>query len=151
MLIPSIRAVCVHRTVVRCLWVRHFGCQPAIDNRQHMAMPSQALQQVSVRSQLINGSFRSQLITWNDLFLLVFGSKSDESMPGTPTSPTGSHTSMALSVSSSNTVPIARGDKHIVLAMSPARPKVSSMQSKLDHTKIDTSLYDQVGRPNQFG
>lgn len=65
-------------------------------------------------------------------------------MPGTPTSPTGSHTSMALSVSSSNTVPIARGDKHVVLAMSPARPKVSSMQSKLDHTKIDTSLYDQV-------
>lgn len=68
----------------------------------------------------------------------------DESMPGTPTSPTGSHNSMALSVSSSNTVPIARGEKHVVLAMSPARPKVSSMQSKLDHTKIDTSLYDQV-------
>lgn len=52
---------------------------------------------------------------------------------------------MALSVSSSNTVPIARTDKHVVLAMSPARPKVSSMQAKLDHTKIDTSLYEQVG------
>lgn len=65
-------------------------------------------------------------------------------MPCTPTSPTGSHISMALSVSSSNTVPIARTDKHVVLAMSPARPKVSSMQTKLDHTKIDTSLYEQV-------
>lgn len=66
-------------------------------------------------------------------------------MPGTPTSPTASHNSMALSVSSNNTVPIARTDKHVVLAMSPARPKVSSMQAKLDHTKIDTSLYEQVG------
>lgn len=70
----------------------------------------------------------------------------DESMPCTPTSPTGSHVSMALSVSSTNTVPIARTDKHVVLAMSPARPKVSSMQAKLDHTKIDTSLYEQVGK-----
>lgn len=68
----------------------------------------------------------------------------DESVPGTPTSPTGSHASMAISVSSSNTVPIARTDKHVVLAMSPSRPKVSSMQSKLDHTKIDTSLYEKV-------
>lgn len=68
----------------------------------------------------------------------------DESVPGTPTSPTGSHASMAISISSSNAVPIARTDKHVVLAMGPARPKVSSMQSKLDHTKIDTSLYEQV-------
>lgn len=67
----------------------------------------------------------------------------DESLPATPTSPTGSHNSMALSISS-GTVPIARTDKHIVLSMSPARPKVSSMQAKLDHTKIDTSLYDNV-------
>ena len=67
-------------------------------------------------------------------------------MPCTPTSPTGSHISMALSVSSSNTVPIARTDKHVVLAMSPARPKVSSMQTKLDHTKIDTSFYEQVSK-----
>lgn len=51
---------------------------------------------------------------------------------------------MALSIGSGNTVPIARTDKHVVLAMSPARPKVSSMQAKLDHTKIDTSLYEQV-------
>lgn len=66
----------------------------------------------------------------------------DESLPGTPTSPTSSHNSMALSIGGS--VPIARTDKHVVLAMSPARPKVSSMQAKLDHTKIDTSLYDNV-------
>lgn len=51
---------------------------------------------------------------------------------------------MALSISSSNTVPLARTDKHVMLAMSPGRPKVSSMHSKLDHTKIDTSLYEQV-------
>lgn len=68
----------------------------------------------------------------------------DESAPGTPTSPTGSYNSMALSIGSSNTVPIARTDKHVVLAMSPARPKVSSMNTKLDHTKIDTSLYEHV-------
>lgn len=68
----------------------------------------------------------------------------DDSLPGTPTSPTGSHASMAMSIGSGNTVPIARTDKHVVLAMSPARPKVSSMQAKLDHTKIDTSLYEQV-------
>lgn len=73
----------------------------------------------------------------------------DESAPGTPTSPTGSHNSMALSISSGNTVPIARTDKHVVLAMSPARPKVSSMQTKLDHTKIDTSLYEKVNGTNE--
>lgn len=66
----------------------------------------------------------------------------DESLPQTPTSPTSSHNSMALSIAGS--VPIARTDKHVVLAMSPARPKVSSMQAKLDHTKIDTSLYENV-------
>lgn len=69
----------------------------------------------------------------------------DESLPGTPTSPTGSHNSMALSIGSGS-VPIARSDKRIVLAMSPGRPKVSSMQSKLDHTKIDTSLYESVNK-----
>lgn len=69
----------------------------------------------------------------------------DDSMPATPTSPTGSFNSMALSIcSGSSNVPIARTDKHVVLAMSPARPKVASMQAKLDHTKIDTSLYDSV-------
>lgn len=74
-------------------------------------------------------------------------SAAEDSVPGTPTSPTGSHTSMALSINSGNAVPIARTEKHVVLAMSPARPKVSSMQAKLDHTKIDTSLYDQVSWP----
>lgn len=76
--------------------------------------------------------------------MFVVGSNVDDSLPGTPTSPTSSHTSVALSTGSVNTVPIARTDKHVVLAMSPARPKVSSMQAKLDHTKIDTSLYEQV-------
>lgn len=106
-----------------------------------MARLSQALQQVSVffLHRTLNVVI-SAFTNCTKLFVLNL----DESMPGTPTSPTGSHTSMAISISSSNTVPIARGDKHVVLAMSPARPKVSSMQSKLDHTKIDTSLYDQV-------
>lgn len=67
----------------------------------------------------------------------------DESLPVTPTSPTSSHNSIALSIGGGS-VPIARTDKHVVLAMSPARPKVSSMQAKLDHTKIDTSLYENV-------
>lgn len=73
----------------------------------------------------------------------------DESVPGTPTSPTGSQASMALSIGSGNNVPIARANKHVVLAMSPARPKVSSMQAKLDHTKIDTSLYEKVLDSNE--
>lgn len=64
---------------------------------------------------------------------------SDDSVPATPTSPTESNRSIN-SMNSSN-VPQARNDKHILLAMSPARPKVSSMQTKLDYTKIDTSLY----------
>lgn len=135
MLIQSIQPVYGHRIVVQYLWVKHFGCPPVIDNRQHMVMLLQALQQVLIYSHHIYCFWHC---TESFFFFL------DESMPGTPTSPTGSHTSMALSVSSSNTVPIARGEKHVVLAMSPARPKVSSMQSKLDHTKIDTSLYDQV-------
>lgn len=64
---------------------------------------------------------------------------SDDSLPPTPTSPTESNRSVN-SMNSSN-VPQARNEKHILLAMSPARPKVSSMQTKLDYTKIDTSLY----------
>lgn len=64
---------------------------------------------------------------------------SDDSLPPTPTSPTESNRSIN-SMNSSN-VPQARSEKHILLAMSPARPKVSSMQTKLDYTKIDTSLY----------
>lgn len=64
---------------------------------------------------------------------------SDDSQLQTPTSPSESNRSVA-----SSTVPIARNDKHVVLATSPARLKVSSMQAKLDHTKIDTSLYESV-------
>lgn len=60
-------------------------------------------------------------------------------MPQTPSSPTSSNRSLPLST---NSVPIARTDKHVVLTnTSPARPKVASMQAKLDHTKIDMSLY----------
>lgn len=84
---------------------------------------------------------------WRGLISIYF-SNIDDSQPGTPVpiSPTNSHVSMALSTGSGsgNTVPIARTDKHVVLAMSPARPKVASMQAKLDHTKIDCSLYEQV-------
>ncbi|XP_037927834.1 synaptotagmin-5 [Teleopsis dalmanni] len=65
----------------------------------------------------------------------------DESPPPTPTSPTGSLKSNTLSMSSTNSVPIARSDKHVVLGMNPIRPKVSSMNTKLDHTKIDMALY----------
>ncbi|CRL02689.1 CLUMA_CG015761, isoform A [Clunio marinus] len=64
---------------------------------------------------------------------------SDDSDAQTPTSPTSSNRSFALS---NYSIPIVRSDKHIVLATtSPARPKMASMQAKLDHTKIDTSLY----------
>jgi hypothetical protein len=68
--------------------------------------------------------------------------EADDSDPQTPTSPTSSNRSFTLSV---NSIPIVRSDKHVVLtSTSPARPKVASMQAKLDHTKIDTSLYQQV-------
>lgn len=64
---------------------------------------------------------------------------SDESMPNTPSSPTSSNRSLPLST---NSIPIARTDKHVVLTnTSPARPKVASMQAKLDHTKIDMTMY----------
>lgn len=66
-------------------------------------------------------------------------------MPQTPSSPTSSNRSLPLST---NSVPIARTDKHIVLTnTSPARPKVASMQAKLDHTKIDMSLYKVPKEP----
>lgn len=69
----------------------------------------------------------------------------DSEAPQSPTSPTSSNRSFALSVNS-NSIPIVRSDKHVVLTTtSPARfGKVVSMQTKLDHTKIDTSLYQQV-------
>ncbi|XP_036340157.1 synaptotagmin-5-like isoform X1 [Rhagoletis pomonella] len=65
----------------------------------------------------------------------------EESPPPSPTSPTGSLKSNTLSMSSTSSVPITRSDKHVVLGMNPSRPKVSSMSAKLDHTKIDMSLY----------
>ncbi|TDG38330.1 hypothetical protein AWZ03_015248, partial [Drosophila navojoa] len=65
----------------------------------------------------------------------------EDSAPPTPTSPTGSLKSNTLSYCSSTSVPIARSDKHVVLAMHPSRPRVSSMNAKLDHTKIDMTLY----------
>lgn len=68
----------------------------------------------------------------------------DESPPSTPTSPTGSMKSNTFSITSCTSVPIARSDKHVVLGMGPTRPKVSSMNAKLDHTKIDMSLYRTV-------
>lgn len=68
---------------------------------------------------------------------------SDDSLPPTPTSPTES--SRSINSMNSSNVAQARNDKHILLAMSPARPKVSSMQTKLDYTKIDTSLYVSAG------
>lgn len=75
----------------------------------------------------------------------IFKDYSEE--PQSPNSPTSSNRSFALSV---NSIPIARSDKHVILTTtSPARPKpkVASMQAKLDHTKIDTSLYQQVRIP----
>lgn len=68
----------------------------------------------------------------------------EESAPPTPTSPTGSFKSNTLSYCSTASVPIARSDKHVVLAMHPSRPRVSSMNAKLDHTKIDMTLYRSV-------
>ncbi|XP_018319644.1 synaptotagmin-1 [Agrilus planipennis] len=59
---------------------------------------------------------------------------------------TGSPTSASSyqPVPFSGPIPLARNDKQIVLtSSSPIRPKVSSMQAKLDHTKIDTSLYQK--------
>lgn len=77
-----------------------------------------------------------------DCNLIKLCFQADDSEPQSPTSPTSSNRSFALSV---NSIPIVRSDKHVVLtSTSPARPKMSSMQAKLDHTKIDTSLYQQV-------
>ncbi|XP_017037381.1 synaptotagmin-5 [Drosophila kikkawai] len=71
----------------------------------------------------------------------------EESAPPTPTSPTGSLKSNTLSYCSTTSVPIARSDKHVVLAMHPSRPRVSSMNAKLDHTKIDMTLYRSHSQP----
>ncbi|XP_030383070.1 synaptotagmin-5 [Scaptodrosophila lebanonensis] len=71
----------------------------------------------------------------------------EESAPPSPTSPTGSLKSNTLSFCSTTSVPIARSDKHVVLAMQPSRPRVSSMNAKLDHTKIDMTLYRSHSQP----
>jgi hypothetical protein len=79
-------------------------------------------------------------------------SSDESSQPQTPSSPTSSNRSVAgfSMASSSVAIPIARNDKHMVLTCSsPARPKVSSMQQKLDHTKIDTSLYQEQNSPTK--
>ena len=96
----------------------------------------------------------------------------DDSVPGTPITPLGytagspfSHHSQTEHSSSGTpsagvlaaamsggplALPLARGEKHIVLSTTnPARPRVSSMHTKLDHTKIDTSLYQKVGWSNR--
>lgn len=68
---------------------------------------------------------------------------SEDSLPGSPTS-----ISSYQPTPFSGPIPIARSEKHVVLTnSSPVRPRVSSMQSKLDHTKIDTSLYQPVSNP----
>uniref|UniRef100_A0A1A9WLM6 C2 domain-containing protein n=1 Tax=Glossina brevipalpis TaxID=37001 RepID=A0A1A9WLM6_9MUSC len=53
-----------------------------------------------------------------------------------PTSPTGSLKSNTLSISSASSLPARCSDKHVSI-----RPKVSSMNAKLDYTKIDMNLY----------
>jgi len=95
----------------------------------------------------------------------------EDSMPATPITPLGCTASspfphisqteqtnggtpsagaLAAAISGGSlALPLARGDKHIVLSTTnPARPRVSSMHTKLDHTKIDTSLYQKVGLSN---
>lgn len=117
-------------------------------NPRHPSTHSDAYPATLTGEHLSNSLSRWNLGTSPVLFPLRvrFYSYLDDSQPSTPipTSPTGSHASMAMSTGSGNTVPIARTDKHVVLAMSPARPKVASMQAKLDHTKIEPSLYEQV-------
>ncbi|GJQ84144.1 putative C2 domain protein [Trypoxylus dichotomus] len=73
-------------------------------------------------------------------------SVSETSIPASPTS----SSSYQPSTTFPGPVAIARNDKQIVLTTSPIRPRVSSMQSKLDHTKIDSSLY-QKESPNEPG
>lgn len=80
----------------------------------------------------------------------------DDSAPGTPATPVDSKTSL-LNLTDGTSLddsgdqsstgapqPIARSEKHVVLCTTnPVRPRVSSMNTKLDHTKIDTSLYQK--------
>lgn len=93
-------------------------------------------------------------------------SSGDDSIPGTPSTPLGytpgapSFQQTEQSSNNSTTsagalaaaiggaplaLPLARSDKHVVLSTTnPTRPRVSSMHTKLDHTKIDTSLYQKA-------
>ncbi|XP_022914327.1 synaptotagmin-1 [Onthophagus taurus] len=66
-------------------------------------------------------------------------SSPDNSLPTSPTSSTSLQPSPF-----SGPIAIARNDTQVILTnSSPLRPRVASMQSKLDHTKIDTSLYQK--------
>lgn len=65
-------------------------------------------------------------------------------LPGSPSITTSAGENEDGASGGGDVVPIARSDKHVILASAPVRPKVSSMQTKLDHTKIDTSLYQKV-------
>ena len=67
--------------------------------------------------------------------------QSDDSSPQSPNSPTSSNRSLALSVNSMGAIARSDDRHRILISSSPVRPKVASMQAKLDHTKIDTSLY----------
>ncbi|XP_026469194.1 synaptotagmin-5-like [Ctenocephalides felis] len=79
----------------------------------------------------------------------------DESLAGSPESPC-SHRSfggdslhtLGTSTPPCPPCPLTRNDRHVVLAAAPpSRPRVASMQAKLDHTKIDSSMYQQDSPP----
>ncbi|XP_046676229.1 synaptotagmin-5 [Homalodisca vitripennis] len=63
-------------------------------------------------------------------------SSNEDSPPGSPRSPTPSQFSQGQAE------PLVRNDKQVVLTTT--RPRVSSMHTKLDHTKIDTTLYQSA-------
>nr|CAD7438691.1 unnamed protein product [Timema bartmani] len=80
----------------------------------------------------------------------VFSPDVEDSGSPTPSTPLGSATapfggSQTMGESSPPVaLPLARSDKHVVLSTTnPSRPRVSSMHTKLDHTKIDTTLYQK--------
>ncbi|XP_075214201.1 synaptotagmin alpha [Lycorma delicatula] len=60
-------------------------------------------------------------------------SSADESGPGSPVS--------SVPTPPPQAEPLVRNEKQVVLTTT--RPRVSSMQTKLDHTKIDTTLYQK--------
>nr|CAD7395384.1 unnamed protein product [Timema poppensis] len=80
----------------------------------------------------------------------VFSPDVEDSGSPTPSTPLGSAMapfggSQTMGESSPPVaLPLARSDKHVVLSTTnPSRPRVSSMHTKLDHTKIDTTLYQK--------